>query len=54
MNDREALFAIQTLLDGVEWTTNTLDEIARVMVLTGYRIRDLDDKDREPEEEVLK
>lgn len=45
MSNDDALLAIQELLDGVEWTPDTLDEIARIMREAGYRIRDLDDRD---------
>jgi hypothetical protein len=43
----DLLLAIQELLDGVEWTPDTLASIAQLMVNAGYRIRDLDDVDRE-------
>ena len=43
MNDHDAMLAIQELLDGVEWSANTLEEIAAVVIKAGYRIRDLDD-----------
>lgn len=46
MNDNELLLAIQELLDGVEWTPDTLEEIANLMTASGYRVRDLDDRDR--------
>jgi len=44
----DLLLAIQELLDGVEWTPATLEDIAQLMVNAGYRIRDLDDVDRKP------
>src|SRR5439155_15080322 len=47
MNDHEALLAIQELMDGVEWSPDTLDEIASVMRRAGYRIRDTDGIDPE-------
>ena len=47
MNDHEALLAIQELMDGVEWSPDTLDEIAAVMRRAGYRIRDTDGIDPE-------
>lgn len=43
MEDHEALLAIQEQLDGVEWGSQTLEEIARIMEAAGYRIRDMDD-----------
>jgi hypothetical protein len=43
MNDHDLLLTIQELLDGVEWTADTVDTIARLMAESGYRIRDLDD-----------
>ncbi len=47
MNDQHALLEIQNALDGVEWTPDTLERIARVMVAAGYRIRDLEENDRD-------
>lgn len=34
-----AILAIQELLDGTEWNSNTLSEIAEIMMNAGYRIR---------------
>lgn len=48
MNDHDAMLAIQELLDGTEWSADTLEAIADVMLKAGYRIRDLDEVDREP------
>ncbi len=45
MTPDEALLAIQQEMDGVEWTPDTLDRIAEIMVKAGYRIRDLNDVD---------
>lgn len=45
MNDHDLLLAIQELLDGQEWTADTLGEIAEMMKASGYRIRDLEDHD---------
>ena len=42
MNDHDILLAIQELLDGVEWTADTLAEIAELLAENGYRVRDLD------------
>lgn len=47
MNDHDTLLAIQQLMDGTAWNSDTLEQIASVMVSAGYRIRDLDDRDRE-------
>lgn len=47
MNDHEIVLAIQQELDGVEWSSDTLEAIAEILVRNGYRVRDLDDKDRE-------
>lgn len=47
MEDHEILLQIQELLDGVEWTPETLDEVAKLLNDNGYRVRDLDDKDLE-------
>jgi hypothetical protein len=46
MNDHDLLLAIQELLDGVEWTCETVETIAEMMVESGYRIRDKNDRDR--------
>ena len=45
MNDHDALLQITALLDGVEWTPDTLEEIAAIMRQAGYRIRDRADRD---------
>lgn len=37
----DALLEIQQLLDGVEWTPDTLNEIAQVMERAGYTIHEL-------------
>jgi hypothetical protein len=47
MNDSDLLLAIQERLDGVEWTNDTFEEIAQLMVNSGYRIRDCNDVDRD-------
>lgn len=52
MNDSDAMLAIQELMDGVEWTMDTLDAIADILRKAGYRVRDLEDRDpedRDPE-----
>ena len=45
MSKIDALLAIQELMDGTEWNSDTLEAIAQVMINAGYRIRDLDDVD---------
>jgi len=50
MKPDDALLAIQELLDGVEWTPTTLEEIAAIMVKAGYRIRDVSRVNPEPVE----
>ena len=40
--DIEALNAIHQLLDGKEWDTDTLDQIAEVLRETGREVRGLD------------
>lgn len=45
MTNDEALLAIQEAMDGVEWTPDTLDAIAKIMQEAGYRIRNMDDRD---------
>ncbi len=47
MTDHEAMLAIQELMDGVEWNSDTLDAIGAIMTKAGYRLRDLDDRDVE-------
>jgi len=46
MDDHTLLLAIHELLDGVEWSPDTLEQIAQLMMDSGYRIRDVDDVDR--------
>jgi hypothetical protein len=41
VSDHELLLAIQELLDGVEWTTDTLSEVADLMTINGYTIHDI-------------
>lgn len=45
MDDHAAMLAIQELMDGTEWNSGTLDQIAEIMIAAGYRIRDLNDVD---------
>lgn len=40
MNASDALQAIQELLDGTNWTPDTLNEIARILIAAGYQMRD--------------
>jgi len=47
MDSQEALLAIQEAMDGVEWTPDTLDTIAKIMREAGYLIRDTNDRDGE-------
>lgn len=42
----DVLLAIQEKLDGVEWTPDTLEEIAQLLIDNGYRVRDRDDCDQ--------
>ena len=49
MNDHDAMLAIQQQLDGVEWTAETLEQIADILQQAGYRIRDLDDREARAE-----
>ncbi|WP_249166456.1 RidA family protein [Bradyrhizobium sp. JYMT SZCCT0428] len=39
MNDKEILLAIQKLLDGKQWHTETVDQIAMIVERAGYPIR---------------
>lgn len=43
--DADAMLQIQELMDGQEWSPETLDDIAAIVRKAGYRIRDLDDND---------
>lgn len=43
MNPEDALLKIQELMDGVAWSSDTLEGIAEVMVEAGYKIRDLEE-----------
>ena len=43
MNDHDMLLTIQEMLDGVEWSADTLAEIADLLTSNGYVIRDIDD-----------
>ena len=45
--DHELALAIQQELDGVEWLPETLETIALLLVNAGYRVRDMNDVDRE-------
>ncbi len=47
MDDHQAMLAIQEQLDGVEWSSDTLDRIASILIGAGYRIRDTGDVDRD-------
>jgi hypothetical protein len=38
------LLRIQELMDGAEWTSDTLGDIAELMIRAGYRVRDLNDR----------
>lgn len=53
MNDQELLLAIQQELDGTEWNSDTLERIATMMIKSGYRIRDVDDVDRDENGNVI-
>jgi hypothetical protein len=44
MSPHEALMAIRELMDGVEWTPDTLDKIAQILNRTGYTVRDLNER----------
>jgi hypothetical protein len=46
MNDHDLLLAIQELLDGVEWTPSTLDQIADLMTANEYEIHSIDSRSR--------
>lgn len=46
-SDHKLALAIQEILDGCEWNSETTEKIARLMHNAGYRIRDLNDRDLE-------
>ena len=41
MRDSDLLLAIQELLSGTVWTSDTLDEIAELMRESGYEIKEV-------------
>lgn len=49
MSPHEAMLAIQELMDGVEWTPETLERIAEILTESGYPVRDLDEDIEQPE-----
>lgn len=51
--DHETLLAIRDQLDGVEWSTRTLDEIAAILIEAGYQIRDLAEAQIEADAEIM-
>ena len=44
MNDHDLLLTIQELLDGVEWSPDTLDSIAELMTENGYTMADIEEQ----------
>jgi hypothetical protein len=42
MSDHEAMLAIQRLMDGTEWSADTLEAIADILLAAGYTLRDYD------------
>ena len=49
MNDHQAMRAIHRELDGTEWDSDTLSAIGNIVTQAGYRLRDLNDVDGEPD-----
>ncbi len=45
----QALLAIQGLMNGVEWNSDTTTAIAEIMIAAGYPIRDLNEPNDDPE-----
>lgn len=45
MTDHEIVLEIQAMLDGVEWNSDTLSQVADLLIGNGYRVRDLEDVD---------
>ncbi len=46
ITDHEGMLDIQELLDGREWNSDTLANIAAVVVAAGFRVRELEDRNR--------
>lgn len=42
MSDHDIILRIQELMDGQEWSAETLEEIAELLREAGYRVRDLE------------
>jgi hypothetical protein len=51
MGDVDLLMAIQELLDGVEWDSDTLEDIATLLNDNGYQVRDPNDLEDEDDDE---
>jgi hypothetical protein len=49
MNDHQAMRAIHREMDGTEWDSGTMSAIANILDQAGYRLRDLNDVDGEPD-----
>jgi biotin operon repressor len=44
-DDRQTLLSIQKLLNGTDWSADTIEDIAQTMREAGYEIDDLDEID---------
>lgn len=42
VQDQAAMRSIQEALSGVEWNSETLDQVAGIVIQAGYTIRDID------------
>jgi hypothetical protein len=49
MSDNAIVLEIQRLLDGMEWSPDTLEAIAEVLSANGYEIRTIDEAEEESE-----
>lgn len=50
MTPEEAMFEMQELMDGVEWTPETRERIAEILTESGYPVRDLNGEVEDPPE----
>jgi biotin operon repressor len=48
-DDRQTLLSIQKLLNGTDWSADTIEDIAQTMREAGYEIADLDEIDDLPD-----
>jgi hypothetical protein len=51
LTDHEAMLAIQQVLDGTEWNSDTFEAIAQIVTDAGHAIRDMNDESVVQEEQ---